>query len=385
MLGFHTIDWDCVNLMAASRCIAKASATVTLASLALSDFRNHGETTLDGPLAFNLLVGSNGAGKTNILEALSLLAPGRGLRRSSLADMARRDGRGGFAIGASLGTQSGARLGTFAEADHPNRRRVRINGADASAASLGEWLSVSWLTPTMDGLFTAPAGERRRYLDRLALALDPVHAAHVGHYERALRERNRLLSDQRAPDPRWLDAIELQLAMSGAAVAQGRAELVDALMTEIVRHDERHFPRPALTYAPGGAREVEQLSQALHDGRNRDRAAGRTLIGPHRDDLHVVYAAKGTAAATSSTGEQKALLIAMTLAHARIVARGRPAILLLDEVAAHLDPERRSALLARLGESGTQVWVTGTELQPFNELRGMAAVWEIEGGAARRL
>lgn len=355
---------------------------MTLSRIALSDFRNHAETTLEGAGKLNLLVGPNGAGKTNVLEALSLLAPGRGLRRAQLTEMARRGGSGGFAVGASLVGDAEVRLGSFVEPAQPNRRRVRANGAESSAAALGEWLSVGWLTPAMDGLFAAPASERRRYLDRLALALNPVHATHASRYERALRERNRLMSDTRAPDPRWLDAIEAQLAASGAALAEGRAALIDALMGEIVRHGEDPFPRPALSYAPGGPVGVEQLSQALHDGRARDRAAGRALTGPHRDELEVVYAAKRLPAAATSTGEQKALLIAMTLAHAALAAKGRPALLLLDEVAAHLDPQRRAALFERLGQSGTQVWVTGTEIAPFEALARSAVVWRIEDGEA---
>ena len=358
---------------------------MALSRITLADFRNHGETALEGAGPLNLLVGPNGAGKTNVLEALSLLAPGRGLRRAQLAEIARQDGSGGFAVGASLAGEGDVRLGTFTEPVQPARRRVRINGAEASAAALGEWLSVGWLTPAMDGLFAAPAGDRRRYLDRLSLALDPAHAGHAARYEAALRERNRLLADERAPDPHWLDAIEAQMATSGAALAEGRAALVDALMAEVVRHGEDPFPRPALTYAAGGPVGFEQLSQALHDGRARDRAAARTLAGPHRDDLEVSYPAKRMPAAAASTGEQKALLIAITLAHAALAAKGRPALLLLDEVAAHLDPQRRTALFARLGESGTQVWVTGTELAPFEAIASAAAVWEVNGGEAKAL
>ena len=358
---------------------------MALSRITLADFRNHAETIVDGAAKLNLLLGPNGAGKTNVLEAISLLAPGRGLRRAQLAEMTRQGGSGGFAVGANLSGEGEVRLGTFVEPAQPNRRRVRINGAESSAASLGEWLSVGWLTPAMDGLFAAPAGERRRYLDRLALALDPLHGGHAARYDAALRERNRLLSDERSPDLRWLDGIEAQLATSGALLAEGRAALVEALMAEIVRHSEDPFPRPALTYAPGGPVGFEQLSQALHDGRARDRAAGRTLVGPHRDDLEVRYAAKRMPAAASSTGEQKALLIAMTLAHAALAARGRPAVLLLDEVAAHLDPQRRAALFARLADCGAQVWLTGTERAPFEGLADHAAAWDVRGGAVDRL
>lgn len=358
---------------------------MALTRITLSNVRNHAATALDDPRAINLLLGPNGAGKTNVLEALSLLAPGRGLRRAAIADIARISGGGGFSIGASLAGEGEVRLGTYSDPAQPGRRRVRINGAETSATTLGEWLSVSWLTPAMDGLFMASPGERRRYLDRLALALDPAHAAHASRYAAALAERNRLLGDVRAPDARWLDAVETQMTASGAALTQGRAALVDALMAEIVRHAEAPFPRPALTYVPGGPLGGDQLSQALHDGRARDRAAGRTLAGPHRDDLEVVYAAQRMPASASSTGEQKALLIAITLAHAALAAKGRPALLLLDEVAAHLDPQRRAALFERLSDSRTQVWVTGTEMAPFAALAGRAAAWTIAEGAATPL
>ncbi len=355
---------------------------MALDRITLQDLRNHASTTLEATGQLNLLIGANGAGKTNVLEGLSLLAPGRGLRRAQLAEIARAAGGGGFAVGASLKGESELRIGTYTQPDQPGRRRVRINGADASATALGEWLAIGWLTPAMDGLFAAPAQERRRYMDRLALALDPAHASHVARFEAALRERNRLLSGDRNPEAAWLDAIEAQLARHGTAVAEGRAALVDTLMGEIVRHAEEPFPRPALSYIPGGPVGFDQLSQALHDGRSADRAAGRTLAGPQRDELEVRYAAKGMAAALSSTGEQKALLIAITLAHSAVAARGRPSLLLLDEVAAHLDPARRAALYARLRASGAQVWLTGTELGPFGEIADEACLWEVRGGSA---
>ncbi|WP_133365790.1 DNA replication/repair protein RecF [Qipengyuania sediminis] len=358
---------------------------MALTGISLADFRNHADTTLRGAKTLNLLVGANGAGKTNVLEALSLLAPGRGLRRASPPTMARQGGTGGFAVGASLAGEGEVRLGTLTRPDAPARRLLSVNGAAASGAQIAEWLSVGWLTPAMDQLFAAPPGERRRYLDRLALALTPGHAVHALRYERALRERNRLLGGDRPPEPGWLNAIEAQMADAGSLLAQGRGALVDALMGEVVRHGEDPFPRPALTYAPGGPVGRDELSQALHDGRTRDRTAGRTLTGPHRDDLDVQYAAKRMPAAASSTGEQKALLVAITLAHAALAAKGRPALLLLDEVAAHLDPARRAALFARLADSGTQVWMTGTELAPFAAVAPDAAVWEIASGAAMPL
>lgn len=364
------------------------SGPMTLDRITLSTFRNHAASELSGTGRFNLLVGPNGAGKTNILEALSLLSPGRGLRRAALSEMAASDGPGGFAVGASLDPQDqgqSVRLGTWLEPDPPHRRKVRINAANASAAALGEWLAVGWLTPAMDGMLADAAQARRRFMDRMALALDPMHASHASRYETALRERNRILADDRAPDAAWLDAIERQMVQHGAALAAGRALLVDALMAEIVGRGEESFPRPALTYAAGGPVSADALSQAWHDGRARDRKAGRTLIGPHRDDLEVLYAAKRAPAAQCSTGEQKALLLAITLAHASLATRGRASLLLLDEVAAHLDPARRAALFERLGHSGTQIWMTGTETAPFETVLGEAAVWEVRGGAVSPL
>jgi DNA replication and repair protein RecF len=374
---------------------------MALRHISLSAFRNHAETTLTETAQLNLLIGANGAGKTNILEALSLLAPGRGLRRAAMTDMAQAGGQNGFTVAASLTSEaqaSEARLGTYTTGDQPSRRKVRINTAEASAIAMGEWLAVGWLTPAMDGLFTGPAGERRRYMDRLALALDPEHARHSSRYETALRERNRLLTAEDAPDPLWLSGIEAQMAEHGAKLAAGRARLVDAMMAEIVCAPEAPFPRPALTYAPqtppGSASEVngiigavtaDWLSQAWHDSRAADRAAGRTLIGPHRDDLEVSYAAKRTPAAMCSTGEQKALLLAMTLAHTALAEKGRASILLLDEVAAHLDPDRRIALFERLRASRAQVWMTGTELAPFSAIADEAAIWEVQEGAVKAL
>lgn len=386
MLGIFTTGWDCPFRVVATRVrVLTLALRMALSRITLADFRNHRETTLEGAAGLNLLVGSNGAGKTNVLEALSLLAPGRGLRRAQLADVTRRDGGGGFTVGASFAGEGELRLGTYVDPAQPARRRVRVNGSETSATALGEWLSIGWLTPAMDGLFVAPASERRRYLDRLALALDPAHAVHSARYEAALRERNRLLADDRAPEAQWLDAIELQMAHAGARLTEGRTAVVDAMMAEIVRHGEDPFPRPALTYVPGGPVGFEQLSQALHDRRARDRAAGRTLAGPHRDDLEVLYAAKRMPAAASSTGEQKALLVAITLAHAALAAKGRPALLLLDEVAAHLDPQRRAALFGRLRTCGTQVWVTGTEIAPFAEFAKDAVVWDVAGGFASKV
>lgn len=354
--------------------------------ITLTTFRNHAATRLDGTAQLNLLVGENGAGKTNVLEAISLFAPGRGLRRAALAEMASVRGGGSFAISAQLASGAGEplRLGTGIAADAPGRRLVQVNGAGTSAASLGEWLALGWLTPAMDGLFTASAGDRRRYMDRLAFALFPDHARIVTRYDAALRERNRLLAEDAPADPAWFLANEMQLAEAGAALAQRRADLVAALCAELDALPEAPFARPQLTYRPGGPLEGSALGSALAAGRARDIAARRTLTGPHRDELQVVMAGKAAPAAQCSTGEQKALLLAITLAHAQLAARGRPGVLLLDEVAAHLDPVRRAALFDRLRASGAQVWLTGTEPAPFADILGEAAVWKVDGGAAVR-
>lgn len=354
--------------------------------LRLSAFRNHRDTALDGTAKFNLLVGENGAGKTNVLEAISLLAPGRGLRRAALPDMAAQQGAGHFALSAELVLgDDRLRLGTGTTLERPGRRTVQINGAEAPALRLGEWLSLGWLTPAMDRLFAEGAGARRRFLDRLVLAVEPGHARSTSRLDAALRERNRLLSDPMEPDPAWLDAIEAQIAEAGAMVAQARAQLVERLRAELHLLPEAPFARPELGYAPGGPLEADALARALAEGRRRDRAAQRTLTGPHRDELLVTMAGKNQPAADCSTGEQKAMLIAITLAHAGLLGNERPSVLLLDEVAAHLDPLRREALFDRLRQGPAQVWLTGTELAPFEAILGEAAVWRVSAGAVERL
>lgn len=366
---------------------------MALDRITLAHFRNHAATRLDGTRAFNLLVGENGAGKTNVLEALSLLAPGRGLRRAALAEMAGQGAvsDGGFAVSAALSTGAGeaVMLGTAMQGDRPTRRLVQVNGAESSAVALGEWLALGWLTPAMDRLFMDSASTRRRYLDRLAVALDPGHARHASRYEAALRERNRLLAGDGEPDPAWLSSIEAQMAASGALLAAGRARLVETLSVELAKLPDEPFARPLLRLVPGGAADEASLARDLATQRGRDRAAGRTLSGPHRDELEVAMHGKGGAegmpAALCSTGEQKAMLIALTLAHATLAARGRPGVLLLDEVAAHLDPLRRAAMFERLRETGTQVWLTGTEMAPFSDIAEEAAVWRLAGGMVERV
>lgn len=356
--------------------------------LTLSGYRNHAASSLDDTRHFNLLVGENGAGKTNILEALSLLAPGRGLRRAPLTEMAANSGAGGFSISAELDCADGAekvKLGTGTRTDQPSRRVVQINGAASSAMALAEWLSISWLTPAMDRLFMDSAGGRRRFMDRLALALDPAHARYAARYEAALRERNRLLSRDEEADAGWLDALEAQLAEAGNALANGRLALVERLQSALENLPDEPFARPTLSYLPGGPICSAALLAELHANRQRDLSARRTLVGPHKDELAVTMASKAMPAANCSTGEQKAMLISIILAHAGLIAGGRPGLLLLDEIAAHLDPLRRMALFERLRTGKAQVWMTGTELAPFEAIKAEAAIWKVEEGAVERI
>ena len=356
---------------------------MALTRLTLRDFRNHAATRLDATATFNVLTGENGAGKTNVLEAISLLAPGRGLRRAQVAEMAAAHGQGGFAIAAEL--EGGAlALSTATTPDSPNRRSVRINGAEGPTNRLAEWLAMTWLTPAMDRLFAEGAGARRRFLDRLVLAEQPGHARLATRYETALRERNRLLADPAEPDPVWLDALERQLAEAGAAMALARRTLVQRLDTAIAAEPEGPFARPLLAYAGDTPDRADALAALLREGRRRDRAAGRTLTGPHRDDLAVTMAAKNASAAQCSTGEQKAMLISIVLAHAGLGDTDRPRLLLLDEIAAHLDPLRRAALYDRLAASGAQVWMTGTDPAPFMDLPAPAAFWQVVDGRVER-
>jgi DNA replication and repair protein RecF len=343
--------------------------------LALTDFRSYADALIEPGPGFVLLYGDNGAGKTNLLEAVSLLSPGRGIRGAALSEMARRSGSGGFAVAARLGDID---IGTGTEASAPERRQVRINGAPASANSLGEWLSVLWLTPAMDRLFTGPAGDRRRFVDRLVLALEPSHARHAARYEAAMRSRNKLLAEADGADPAWLDALEMQLAEHGSEIAAARARTVAALGERTAAAPDDKFPGAALALEGW---EAGDLAAELRQGRSRDASAGRTLAGPHRQDLAVIHAGKGMPAAQSSTGEQKALLLGLVLAHADMVAekRGQAPILLLDEVAAHLDPKRREVLFGRLEGRG-QVWMTATEAALVDGIAG-ASRFHVRPGA----
>lgn len=349
-----------------------------LSRLTLRDFRNHEDALIVPTAPFVLLTGDNGAGKTNILEAVSLLVPGRGLRGAALSRMARQGGAGGFGVAAQV---DGVTLGTGTLPQAPDKRQVRIGGMAHAASALAEYLAIVWITPAMDRLFMDSAGDRRRFLDRLTLALASSHAVHSTRYEAAMRARNKLLADQgRAWDEHWLGALEAQMAEHGAAVHMARAMLVSRLSERLAAQQESMFARPLLALS-GWEGEDRPLDMALRESRRRDAAVGRALVGPHRSDLIVTHSEKGQAAALCSTGEQKALLLSIVLAHAALVGaeRGRPPVLLLDEVAAHLDPARRQALFGLLDETGSQIWMTGTEAALFEGI-GVASRLHIAEG-----
>ena len=344
--------------------------------LSLTDFRNYSEVRIETRNGFVLLSGPNGAGKTNVLEAVSLLTPGRGLRHVPISEMARSDGPGGFAVAARLSDQTEVGTGTLATA--PERRQVRINGSPGAVNSLGERLAILWLTPAMDRLFTESAGGRRRFLDRLTLALEPGHAHHAARYEAAMRSRNKLLGETGAADGTWLAALEAQMAEHGMALSSARHRTVTALGEAIAGLPDENFPRASLALAGWDDNDLRRNLQA---NRNRDATAGRTTEGPHRQDLQVLHLTKSQPASRGSTGEQKALLLGIVLAHAELVAarRGAPPILLLDEVAAHLDPGRRDILFARLEGRG-QVWMTATEAALFSGVGGGGNRFHVESG-----
>ena len=344
--------------------------------LTLTDFRSYAATTVEAGPGFVLLFGDNGAGKTNLLEAVSMLTPGRGLRGAALSDMARQGGGRAWAVAARL---ADVEIGTGTVPSAPERRQVRINGAAASVNSLSEWLSVLWLTPAMDRLLTGSAGDRRRFLDRLVLALEPGHAHHATRYDAAMRARNKLLADD-SWDEAWMSSLELAMAEHGAELADARARTVTALDAQLGDAPKDEFARAAIALEGWDAAD---FSMTLRDNRARDAAASRATEGPHRQDLAVLHRAKAMPAAQSSTGEQKALLLGLVLAHAELVTerRGAAPILLLDEVAAHLDPVRRAALFSRLEGRG-QVWMTATEPALFDGI-GTASRFHVQPGLAQ--
>jgi DNA replication and repair protein RecF len=364
--------------------------------LTLANFRSYRSATLTTESDLVVLVGANGAGKTNLLEAISFFAPGRGLRRATLDEVAFNEGNGSWAIAAEVDGALGlATVGTGIDPPGDDEaviaRRCRIDREPvASAAAFADHLRVIWLVPAMDALFLGPASERRRFLDRLVLTVHSEHGTRVNALERALRSRNRLL-EAPDPDPHWLDATEHETAELAVAVAAARAETVHRLAAALAARRDGAFPSAEIALdgwmealvLDHPAVEVEDRYRAvLKENRVRDAAAGRTLDGPHLTDFAVVYAPKGIAAREASTGEQKALLIGLVLAHAGLVAEmtGHAPIILLDEVAAHLDPGRRVALFDALRQLGAQVWMTGADPQAFAAVAGRAETFEISPG-----
>jgi DNA replication and repair protein RecF len=360
----------------------RAAAGVAIRRLQLANFRSYRKLDIRTDRGPVVLIGPNGAGKTNFLEAISFLAPGRGLRRATLEEAARGEGDGSWAVSAEVeGALGPVQLGTGIDPPLEGAlpvRRFRIDQEKASsAAAFADHLRVVWLVPEMDGLFLGPAGDRRRFLDRLVLAIDAEHGTRVAALERALRSRNRLL-EEASPDSRWLDAVEHEVAELAVAVAAARAECVERLRAEITAAHDPDSPFPDAEIGLDGwmesalkesfAIEIEdRYRQILHDARERDRAAGRTLDGPHRTDLTVLHAQKQVPAARASTGERKALLVGLVLSHARLVAamHGFQPVILLDDVSAFLDEERRVALFAVLERIGAQVFMTGVDASAF--------------------
>ncbi len=366
---------------------------VHVASLRLTDFRNYASLSADlasGPV---VLTGPNGAGKTNLLEAISFLSPGRGLRRAALDTVARRGGSGAWAVAATVARPAGAvsiGTGLAMTASGPERRRsIRIDrGPTRAADALLDYLNVIWLTPAMDGLFTGAAGDRRRFVDRAVLAIDRQHGRRVNAFEKAVRGRNRLLAEP-SYDRAFAEALETEIAELGVAIAAARREWCDLIAGLIAEEADAPFPRAGLALdgfleqglmeAPAGTLEADYRTR-LGQERPRDAAAGRTLTGPHRSDLAVRHAARDVDAALCSTGEQKALLVGLVLAQARLIERlsGSAPVVLLDEIAAHLDAARRATLFARLAALGCQTVMTGTEIAVFDALASAAQRFEID-------
>ncbi len=343
-----------------------------LTRLRLTDFRSHAALDLkldDRPVC---LWGTNGAGKTNILEAISQLGPGRGLRSAALPDMTRRGATSGWTVAASLNEDRKIGVG-LETAGGGAKRTVRLDGAPSTPSDLAELVRIVWLTPNMDSVFRGSASERRRFFDRQVMAHIPSHGALSSRYEKAMRERNALLERGRV-DPAWADAIEARMADTGAMIAANRARVLGALQDAVNARPEGHFPKGDLALV-GAAEQAaadgaglldieEMLREKLAASRYRDQKAGRTLEGPHRSDLSVIHRPTGAPAGEASTGQQKALLIGLILASARALSDNQDApkpLLLLDEAAAHLDRDRRAALFDELTSLGGQAWLTGTE------------------------
>lgn len=370
------------------------TASCGITRLSLSHFRTYENATITLSTAPVVLIGPNGIGKTNVLEAISYLSSGRGLRSATLEEPCRLPHKKAWAVAVTLevGGLSGPDIGIGLDPTSRSKRLVRINGAAAPGPlAITEYLNMSWLTPAMDRLFLEGTTGRRRFLDRFVLALHPAHASAVNAYEKAMRQRNALLDQDAPADPQWLSAIETQMAEHGVAIAAARLELLSQLQSAIAAETDSPFPKAhialdGLAETQLQTRSAAEVETALiarwQTSRSRDRAAGRTLEGPHRTDLKVRHALKDQPADQCSTGEQKALLVGIILAHAQMVQgiTGKGPILLLDEVAAHLDMDRREALFQRLLNHAGQAWITGTDKAFFTGFRGRAQMLRISDG-----
>lgn len=370
--------------------------------LTLTEFRNYAALRLDTDARLVALAGPNGAGKTNILEAISLFSSGRGLRGAAFDELARQGGAGNWAIAAEVDTEGGpVSLGTGwsgqSETGEGAGRLVVIDGeAQKGSGALGDHLRILWLTPAMDRVFAGPASDRRRFLDRMVQASDPEHGSRIAVFEKVMRERNLLL-DERFPDPAWLSSLEAHMAEAAVAISAARLVGLEALQTHIGKARETSsFPWAeaavegeieALVSAIPAVQVEDEYRKILHDSRGLDRAAGRTLRGPHRSDFAVAHGPKKMAAGQCSTGEQKALLTGLVLAQARAVSEvsGLAPLLLLDEVAAHLDRARRQSLLEALSALGGQSWMSGTDVRLFEGIGPQGAVFQVEDGRARQV
>lgn len=388
---------------------APVAARLWIERVQLTNFRSYPSAIVETTAEPVVLVGANGAGKTNFLEAISLLAPGQGLRRAAFSDLSLASGDGGWSVAGRVHTHVGTidigtglmRSGGASGGEGRQGRIVRIDGeAHSGSGALADYVEMVWLTPSMDGLFTGPAGERRRFLDRLILCFDAGYRTRVGRFERAMQSRNKLLGDG-VRDNALIEGFEMAMAENGVAVAAQRAETVASLAQVITRRRDRDpgslFPWADLAIegtletelADHPAIEVEDFyMRELRSSRERDRAAGRALSGPHRSDLVVGHGPKSMAARLSSTGEQKALLFGIVLAHAELVAErqsGLAPILLLDEVTAHFDVHRRSALFEEILRLGAQAWMTGTDAGAFEALSGRAQFRLVSEGGVQAL
>jgi len=375
-------------------------APVFLTRIKLTSFRNYSNLALDLDQRHVVLTGDNGAGKTNLLEAVSFLTPGRGMRRATYDSVAQNGSIGTWSVFAELNGAMGAvTIGTGLQETAlgiENNRKTRIDGTSVkSGDELLDHLRLMWLVPAMDGLFIGPASDRRRYLDRLVLAIDPAHGRRVSNFEKSMRSRNKILADE-APDAGWLDAVELQMAEHGTAIAAARVEVISLLSAVIIKSRDSSSPFPdALISLEGtlesmvgeiAASDVEtEYVDILNDTRRLDAAARRTLQGPHRTDMKIIHRPKSMPAALCSTGEQKALLIGLMLAHAQLTGElhGFSPILLLDEIAAHLDYERRAAMFDMIEQLGCQAWMSGTDKDLFDALGKRANYFHVEEGTVR--